>query len=648
MAPLLAGLGTLGAEATEAAMPRSAQQEALARADAIPTPNPPPVDIGEAPPPPPVAPPPPPAPASRGAPDLVGAAAMATATATKASSSAKASGGGGSGGRSPTSGRDGKSRGTDKSGAGAGSNGSGAANGKSKGRGKDRAGRNGRPKAGGDAEPTPTVEAKTASAPTSRPKSAPRPTPAPPPAKTDLKAKGPDKDAGKARPPLAGPPVPPPPPPPPAEKAKPAPAAAGPLKSPVPSAAPDAKPKNGKPSGTPADKVKASATSKPGPGSAAAEAPEPAGNRRSRRKVLVPAIIFSAAVLVPALYFLEAPKGGTSAADQARGEVLDLQDLGTRTVNLGAGIEPWSLTEDGDTLWVQSGQGLEAELHQVDVTSGEVVATVPLPDAGVVGAVVSGDGSLWVSTASTETLSGSVVRIDPSDGEVLASIELPVWPGRMVFAHGSLWVATVHQPVVEELGARDDFMTSAANGLDRIDPRTNELAATIPLENKPVDVQAADDHILISTEGPDGSALAVVDPLTETEVTRLPVPDTVGADADPRAPGPWMLFASDPYAVRFDLDAEDVAVAAGTGDGIDMVVPNGDQLWEIRGNELTVLGPEGDPLASVTVDGTVIAASAAGEGAAWIAYSPSGSSNVYVTRVSAATLADRSGPLASP
>jgi hypothetical protein len=202
--------------------------------------------------------------------------------------------------------------------------------------------------------------------------------------------------------------------------------------------------------------------------------------------------------------------------------------------------------------------------------------------------------------------------------------------------------------VVEELGARDDFMTSAANGLDRIDPRTNEVAATIPLENKPVDIQAAGDDILVSTEGPDGSALAVIDPLSETEAARLPVPATVGAEADPQAPGPWMLFASDPYAVRFDLEAEDAAVAAGTGDGIDMVVPDGEHLWEIRGNELTVLGPQGDAIASVTVDGTPIAAAAAGEGAAWIAYSPSDSSNVYVTRVSVATLVDRSGALASP
>jgi sugar lactone lactonase YvrE len=595
MAPLLAGLGTLGskglAAATEATSPRRhARDEAVARANGSPPPAPPPLDIVEAP-------------NGRAAPDLVGAAALATVTAATAKPTAKASAGGGSPGGSSSSGSGG---GPGGSGAGAGSNGTPSSNGtaQAKSRGDDKVGHNGRSANSGDDVPDVTEPMSIAEA----------------------------KVGPSLIPPSA---VPPPPPPPPLSEAKPAPAAAGPL-GPAPTTATATGTKNG--------------TAKPGPGPVAAAVPEASRNRRSRRRVLVPAVALSAAVLIPALYFIESADGhDTATADQgASGGVVDLSEVGTRSVNLGTGIDPWSLVDDGDTLWVQSGQAGNAQLHQVDLSSGEVVASVPLPDAGVVGAAVIGDGSLWVSTASVETLKGTVLRLDPSSGEVLDSVELPVWPGRMVFAGGSLWVATVQQPVVEELGARDDAFSSAANGIDRIDPRTNEVVATIPLEAKPVDVQAAGSDILVSTESPDGAALVVIDPMSESEEARLSVPDSIGTDADPQAHGPWMLFASDPYAVRFDVDAEDVAAVAGPGEGIDMVVPNGEQLWEMRGKELTILGLRGDPIASVTIDGLPVAAAAAGEGAAWIAYRPSDSSNVVITRVTAATLVERSGPLATP
>ena len=348
------------------------------------------------------------------------------------------------------------------------------------------------------------------------------------------------------------------------------------------------------------------------------------------------------ALLVPTLYVIR-PSGKDGSSGPDGGIEVDLRDVGNRTVSLGTGVRPLSLLQDHDTLWVQSGRGgTGAALTKIDLTTGKVVDTVQFPDSDSIGTITSGAGSLWVTTSSAESMSGAVVRIDPDSGDVIATVPLPAWPGRTVFADGSLWVATVLQPVAEELGATPEAMSSAANALRRIDPETNELAKSIQLVATPLDVRAAGDLVLVSIESSGETAVVVIDPATEREVARIPVSGEPSTDADPDAAGPWMLFVADPYAVRVDVEAEAVASVTGPRDSIDMVVPNGEQMWELRGDVLTILDGHGDEVVTVTVDGEPLAAAAAGRGAAWIAYRPSGDDEVLVTRVPAAELVDLS------
>ena len=64
-----------------------------------------------------------------------------------------------------------------------------------------------------------------------------------------------------------------------------------------------------------------------------------------------------------------------------------------------------------------------------------------------------GAGSLW--SVSSE---GELNRIDPATGEVVATIGLGVEPGGLAFGEGSLWVTGRHSPT-----------------LVRIDPSVNEV-----------------------------------------------------------------------------------------------------------------------------------------------------------------------------
>jgi hypothetical protein len=327
-----------------------------------------------------------------------------------------------------------------------------------------------------------------------------------------------------------------------------------------------------------------------------------------------------------------------SRSERAEGDGVDLREVGNRTISLGGGVRPVSLLEDDGTLWVQSeANGRSAELTKIDLTSGEIVDRVPFPDSVAVSMITAGAGSLWVTMSSAETMGGEVLRIDPETGDELARIELPAWTGRAVFAADSLWVATVVQPAAAEIGATPG-LSSAANALQRIDPETDELVTSIQLDAKPLDVSTDDGLVLVSTVSAEGTSVVAFDPATEAEVARIPVTAGEEAQADPDAAGPWVLFATDPYAVRIDVEAEAIAAVTGPRDSIDRVVPDGEQMWELRAETLTLLDGEGHEVVTVTLDGKPLAAAAAGRNAAWIAYRPSGEDEVVVTRVPTATL----------
>jgi hypothetical protein len=363
------------------------------------------------------------------------------------------------------------------------------------------------------------------------------------------------------------------------------------------------------------------------------------GTHRSRRMYL-PALAAALVLLVAAIYLIR-PSGRDASASDRSGAEVDLRDVGSRTISLGRGISPLALLQDGDSLWIRSGAAASSsKLSRIDLSSGEVVASAPFPESDITGTITAGAGSLWVTTASAESMRGAVVRIDPADGEVVDTISLPASPGRAVFTAGSLWVATVVQPALEEIGATEGAMSSAANALRRIDPETGELTASIPLDATPLDVRVDDGLVLVSTGTSEAAAVVAIDPATQSVVARIPVPEggEPEAGADAGAAGPWMLFVTDPYAVRVDVDAEAVAAVTGPGEGIDMVTPNGDQVWELRNERLAVIDGNGDRMVSVSIDGTPLAATPAGRGAAWIAYRPSDDDEVLVTRVPAADL----------
>ena len=150
---------------------------------------------------------------------------------------------------------------------------------------------------------------------------------------------------------------------------------------------------------------------------------------------------------------------------------IDLQTRTERTVSVGG--TPTDIAVGEGAVWVAN--GYDGTVTRVDPQTSLVERTITLRDPGESPAarpgstdedrlrsyVAVGDGSVWVADGRSE---GVVWRIDAGTNAVVATISLGpnMSGGAVAFGEGAAWVA-------------------GYPGVLRIDPRTNEVAETIPL-----------------------------------------------------------------------------------------------------------------------------------------------------------------------
>jgi len=140
---------------------------------------------------------------------------------------------------------------------------------------------------------------------------------------------------------------------------------------------------------------------------------------------------------------------------------------------------------------------------------------VPLTLSGDAGPawIASGAGSLWVTTVEFDsagnTLPGSVLRIDPATGTVLATIAVGKGAYDIAVGFGSVWVPN-----------QDD------NTVSRIDAGTNQAVATIPVSGGPGGIAADSSAVwVVSVDG----SVSRVDPATNQVVATIQTQATGGA-----------------------------------------------------------------------------------------------------------------------
>jgi streptogramin lyase len=155
--------------------------------------------------------------------------------------------------------------------------------------------------------------------------------------------------------------------------------------------------------------------------------------------------------------------------------------------------------------------------------SAVVAATTTVGPDGAVRSVVYGEGAVWVAVTGEPSGGGTVLRIDPRTDEVVAAIPVAAVPGwevggaGLTIGAGSVWVTGS----VEDL-ADPPIGTDAV--LVRIDPATNEVAATIPLgDGSGGDVAVDEGGVWVVIGGDERGQLVRVDPATNEVVATIPI-----------------------------------------------------------------------------------------------------------------------------
>ena len=162
---------------------------------------------------------------------------------------------------------------------------------------------------------------------------------------------------------------------------------------------------------------------------------------------------------------------------------------------------PSVLAVSADAIWVTSFPGVR--VTRIDPVTNLVVGTVDPGGSGPVGVAVF-DGYVWVANHKGNP-TGSVAKIDPAKMKVVDLIHLgsasdsgPQW---FAVSAGSLWVSVVN-----------------INSVVRIDPINDTVVATIPVSSACGEIVANDHDVWVA--GGCGPGVTHIDPATNS-VTRV-------------------------------------------------------------------------------------------------------------------------------
>jgi virginiamycin B lyase len=167
------------------------------------------------------------------------------------------------------------------------------------------------------------------------------------------------------------------------------------------------------------------------------------------------------------------------------------------------GTPDWQVLTD-DAVWVTNGP--RNTVHRLDPATNRVLAAVTVGKRPCSG-LAAGFGTIWVPNCGDKTGDGkSVSRIDMKTNEVVAT--LPIGP-----AQSEGGVAT---------GAGSFWMVSDQKGvLSRIDPATNKVVAEITVPEKSAACNFGEDAVWVTT--PATNQLTRVDPKTNTVTATIEV-----------------------------------------------------------------------------------------------------------------------------
>jgi virginiamycin B lyase len=221
-----------------------------------------------------------------------------------------------------------------------------------------------------------------------------------------------------------------------------------------------------------------------------------------------------------------------------------------------------------DAVWVQRDSDHSAV--RVDPRSNQVVARLPLGAPGSeLGAV--GAGGLWF----THRGQGTVTKVDPATGRILATIGVPDAARRaggmtVAVGAGGVWVAN------NNFGESQEH-----DSVVRIDPATNKVVATVKVDTAPDGIAVSGGAVMVV---PYQGAAYQIDPVTNRVVATFAIctanPAADGnANAIAYGAGAFWVACGDGALTRIDPVARRVVATVQLGVAAGAVVADADGVW---------------------------------------------------------------------
>jgi YVTN family beta-propeller protein len=178
---------------------------------------------------------------------------------------------------------------------------------------------------------------------------------------------------------------------------------------------------------------------------------------------------------------------------------------------VAAGREPWSITSDGQHVWVTNliGNGIfNGSVTEYDAPSGTVVQTIPV--SGFPEGISSDGTDVWVADA----WNNRVDEIQCSTGDVIGETSVP-------------------QGLVDVSSNGTDVWTanSASNSVTEIDASTGAIVREIGGMDYPIAISAKGAYVWVANE--DGNSATQIDAATGDVVQTVPVgqtPESISTD----------------------------------------------------------------------------------------------------------------------
>jgi YVTN family beta-propeller protein len=223
-------------------------------------------------------------------------------------------------------------------------------------------------------------------------------------------------------------------------------------------------------------------------------------------------------------------------------------------VSIAVGRDPGAVVIGYDAVWVAS--STQRTVSRIEVRTHEIAATIPV-ELGPAHLAV-GEGAVWVA----HRVGGRVTRIDPQAHERAATITVGEGPGialaegtGIAVGDGALWVV-------------DGHTTRPGPGtVSRIDPRTNQIVATIEVGNYALAAAVGEGAVWVVNAQPnsgDPGTISRIDPRTNQVVATItagyyPWDVTVGGGAV------WVSNLGDGTISRIDPQTNEVRETVSVG-----------------------------------------------------------------------------------